>query len=449
MSGRLSSTRVPLPGLLSTTSSAPTACARSRIEQQTEVSLRRTPDGGEPGAVVGHDKLEPPVDGARVDHGVRGAGMALDVGQRLGEHPQHDDGDVGRYLGQPLVAAQLDAHAAMREARAQLLERGRRPPRPGATIMPFSRERTVLVRRRHRRAEPLPAGLVGGLEQRELAHGEREVLREAVVDLGGQSHPLAVERGALELLAQLGGGDAGAQQVAEQAQHRGGAGVDRRQRLGAADHHAEPARAGAEREHEPGVGGRRERMLHQPLAAVVQHERSVALHGELPRLLVEHQAIARADRRAGRDRDALEDGRVARRDVERRDQEPERVTHLLERSLRQLRQRDRAHQRPRRASDGTMDVRRGLGGHGHTLPSQPCRFASWSPTTIASCARAPPRCSAPTSESRSSASRTTGARRSRSPSGASRTSCCSTSTCPRSTGSRRARGCKRRAAPRC
>ena len=222
------------------------------------------------------------------------------------------------------------------------------------------------------------------VEQRQLAHGQRKVLREAVVHLGRQPHPLALERGLLELLPELRGGDAGAQQVAEQAQHRGGARVDRRQRLGAADHDAEPPRAGAEREHQPRVGGRCERVLHQPVAAIVQHERRVALDGELPGLLVEHQPVARLDRGAVGHRDTLEHGPVARRHVERRDRQTERVAHLLERVLRQLRQRDRAHQRPRRAADGPLDVGRDLSSHGHTLPSRPrCRFACSWPTTIA------------------------------------------------------------------
>ena len=61
-----------------------------------------------------------------------------------------------------------------------------------------------------------------GVEQRELAHRQREVLRQPVVDLGGEPQALALERRVLELLPQPRGGDAGAEQVAEQPQHRAG-----------------------------------------------------------------------------------------------------------------------------------------------------------------------------------------------------------------------------------
>ena len=56
------------------------------------------------------------------------------------------------------------------------------------------------------------------LEQRQLAHREREVLGQSVVDLRRQPQALALDRPALEILAQVGGRDAGGEQVAEQAE---------------------------------------------------------------------------------------------------------------------------------------------------------------------------------------------------------------------------------------
>ena len=169
--------------------------------------------------------------------------------------------------------------------------------------------------------------------------------------LRGQPHPLALERRALELLPELGGGDAGAQQVAEQAQHRGGARVDRGQRLGAADDGAEPARRRCRAE----ARARRRRAARTDAPSATRRGRAA-------------RAARRPGRRAATPPRRTPAGRarwtgavgcrprrsrapaVAGRHVERRDGQAERVAHLLERALRQLRQRDRAHQRPRRAS---------------------------------------------------------------------------------------------------
>jgi hypothetical protein len=65
-------------------------------------------------------------------------------------------------------------------------------------------------------ARQLRAGL--RLEQRQLAHREREVLGQTVVDLRRQPQALALDRPALKLLPQVGCGDAGGEQVPEQAQ---------------------------------------------------------------------------------------------------------------------------------------------------------------------------------------------------------------------------------------
>ena len=73
-----------------------------------------------------------------------------------------------------------------------------------------------------RRRARLSLGLLGrrvGVQQRDLALGQREVLGQAVVDLGRQSQALALDLRARDALAQARGGDAGAEQVAEDGEH--------------------------------------------------------------------------------------------------------------------------------------------------------------------------------------------------------------------------------------
>ena len=142
--GRLNATQVPPPGRAVDRQLGAHGLRALAHEQQAEVTLGRPGDGGEPGAVVGHDELEPPVRRARIDHRVRGAGVALHVGERLREHPQDDD---RHRRARPRAAAR---RRAARRARPRCEKRvhrsssaGRSPPSPGAASMPFSRERTV------------------------------------------------------------------------------------------------------------------------------------------------------------------------------------------------------------------------------------------------------------------------------------------------------------------
>ena len=65
------------------------------------------------------------------------------------------------------------------------------------------------------------------LGQRQLAPRQRQILREAVVDLGGELAALALHRGLQQLAPQLRGRDAGGQLEAEQAQHGPAQRVDR------------------------------------------------------------------------------------------------------------------------------------------------------------------------------------------------------------------------------
>ena len=81
--------------------------------------------------------------------------------------------------------------------------------------------------------QPRPAGACRCLvdarlaERGELAQGEGEVLREAVVDVGGEAATLPLHLGVLQALAQARGGDAGIELLAEQRQHGGAHRVER------------------------------------------------------------------------------------------------------------------------------------------------------------------------------------------------------------------------------
>ena len=114
-------------------------------------------------------------------------------------------------------------------------------------------------------------------------------------------------------------------------------------------------------------------MLHQPRAAVAHDQRRVTLDGEPPRLVVERQPLERAARRHARDGEPLERGpAVAGQDVEGGDLERERVSHRLQRTLRELGEVRRAHERageaPDRAESAAHLGREGrFSAHGHGL----------------------------------------------------------------------------------
>jgi hypothetical protein len=76
------------------------------------------------------------------------------------------------------------------------------------------------VGRGDRRAQPRAAGRGSGgrgvaVQERQLAHRQREVLCEPVVHVGGDPQPLALDRRALELQPQLSARDPRCELVAE------------------------------------------------------------------------------------------------------------------------------------------------------------------------------------------------------------------------------------------
>ena len=177
-----------------------------------------------------------------------------------------------------------------------------------------------------------------------------------------------------QIAPQSRGLDAGTEEIAEHAQHCGGARVDRGQRLRAADHDPQPLCSGAERQQEPRIDRWCEGVLDEPFASLTQDQRRVALHGESPCVVVEDEPLAGhgQGRRAGGGGDTNEHRSVVGGwNVERRDVQHERVSDLVEGSLGELRQRHRGDECVRRAADGAADAGcqggRGRGAHGHGL----------------------------------------------------------------------------------
>ena len=111
-------------------------------------------------------------------------------------------------------AVQLDGQAALARALARAPRRrraGRRSAR--ACERSSSRARTMrcaapTASRRRARLSPACVGAGIGVQQRDLALGQREVLGQAVVDVGRQAQALALDLGARDALAQARGGDA-------------------------------------------------------------------------------------------------------------------------------------------------------------------------------------------------------------------------------------------------
>jgi hypothetical protein len=224
-------------------------------------------------------------------------------------------------------------------------------------------------------AGPALAGLLGpgiGVQEGDLALGQREILGQAVVDVGRQAQALALDLGARDALAQARGGDAGAEQVAQDGEH-GGARLLERERvaLGGGDH-AEDLVAGVEREDEPRRGRRVERVGHEPRRRLVEDQRPPPGRGQAPRLLLEVQLVAQAD---GVDvgaggGEAAQDGHVlGLGQVEGGNAQRQRLAHRGERVLGQLAEAPSADERPGHRAHGgdrgRLDRRgrRGLSGH--------------------------------------------------------------------------------------
>jgi hypothetical protein len=116
------------------------------------------------------------------------------------------------------------------------------------------------------------------------------------VHLGGQAAAFLLHLGALQALAQPGGGDAGAELAAEQGEHRRahrveGDGARRRGR----DHADHVAVAADERQHEPVARGGHERVGPEPAGRLSEDDRHPAGHGQAPRLGLVAQLLAPDD----------------------------------------------------------------------------------------------------------------------------------------------------------
>ena len=276
---------------------------------QAEVPLAGAGRGGrvEPTAVVGDVELEP-LAAQRVLHrhllGVR-------VGVRVGECLRDDSRDERHRLGaEPVaVAGHPDREAAPPDALRRLLDRVAKTAerrRRDQLLQPRAHEPVGLV---DRLAQPLGAVLGAGIEQRELSPRDGQVLREPVVDLGGERAALALHlgRGGTSL-AQARRGDPRAELQAEQAQHGARQRIDRDRRPRAGDHHADHGSPETSGRIIQSAAAGEERVLHEPGGRLAQDDRSPGREREGPRLLVEGRA-----RRARRRRPRSGAGPAARR----------------------------------------------------------------------------------------------------------------------------------------
>ncbi len=189
-----------------------------------------------------------------------------------------------------------------------------------------------------------------GLGQRELAAGDREVLGEAVMDLGRERPALALHRGLLERATQPRGLDPGADLQAEQAQHGPAERVDRDPLARAGDHDAgQFALLARQRQDHPVARGRIERVGDEPARCLAQHDRRAAGDREPPGLLVEGQLVrGRVADIAAQDRQAVGVGQVEGRALE-----VQRIAHRGQRRPGQRGQVARPDQRARDARHRT------------------------------------------------------------------------------------------------
>ena len=128
--------------------------------------------------------------------------------------------------GSTAVAARSSTGSPRSRARSQAAATASCRPPIGTRVERSSRRARTMrcaaptASRRRARLSLAWAGRRLGVQQRDLALGQREVLGQAVVDVGRQAQALALDLGARDALAQARGGDARAQQVAEDGEHR-------------------------------------------------------------------------------------------------------------------------------------------------------------------------------------------------------------------------------------
>ena len=184
----------------------------------------------EPNAVVGDDERQACVLDADAEvHRFR-VGVLLDVGECLGDDANDRGVGGGRDVDVESIPSHVDVHAACAKVIADLEDRvpqAARWQRRGKLLQAPAHER---VGRGHGVTQPLTAGdgdrrLGLGVQERELARGQREVLRKIVMNQRGQARSFALELGPCELHAELRGGDPGRQEVSDYRQHRGRRGL--------------------------------------------------------------------------------------------------------------------------------------------------------------------------------------------------------------------------------
>ena len=198
------------------------------------------------------------------------------------------------------------------------------------------------------------------VEQGDLAQREREVLRQAVVDVGGEPYSLALQLGAVELVAQARGRDADAQLVAEQPQNRQRRRVQLDRHRPGRHHDADELVRGEHRQREPIARLGLERVVDEPARRLVEDDGMTALDREPPRLGVERELFARA--RAGRGLAITPQRRPVRGrgQVQGRRAQRQRAAHLAERVPGQLGERPGTVEGARHAAD-RAETRRHLG----------------------------------------------------------------------------------------
>jgi hypothetical protein len=285
--------------------------------------------GVEAVAVVGDRELQAFLAGGVPD--VHGAGVrvGVGVGQRLS-----DDARDERDRVRPRLAVPAHPHRHAGAFRGALDRAAQACRRLGREHLQARADEPV------RGLDRLAQALHVGLGQRELAACDRQVLRKAVVDLGGERAPFALDRRGLHFAPQPGGGDASAQLRAEEADHRPAQRVDGDRLGGARDHHALD-----ERQDHPVRRGRVERVRDEPAGRFPEHDRRTGR--EPPRLLVEGELLGRLIA----DVAAQHGLAVGVGQVEHRAIEPERLAHLLERRAGEHGQLAGPDERPRNARD--------------------------------------------------------------------------------------------------
>lgn len=295
-------------------------------------------------SVVSHTQPQRTVLDGYGDRHTPCSGVPLDVRERLIEHPEQHCNDRRIRGGRRDGLLEAHAEAAPAETLADCLDRSIQTwfGHVGGEI--FQSRANNAMSGPHCFAETLRArtGCLRpriAVEESNLAHGECQILGKSVVQLSNQPHSLALKLGALYFHSEVCSRDAGAEDVGDRAQRGAGQWSKSDGRGRRPEDSSHDPSLDQERQRDPGVSWRPERILEDGRVLFAHHERPGARRQEAPRLWRERELLGHAGAIVvGRpDLKKTQHGRaVGIRDVHGNDIKTERVRDLAQSIAAQL-----------------------------------------------------------------------------------------------------------------